>query len=224
MIYQWIASLRVGTWLVISIAIMLLNGAVQAEVGESRGYLDVQYSVLKLDSESFHLDLKPFIRVENRFRNSGLVYQQWNTGVRFRVFSWASVAAYYTPRELFGTSNTFKNTVGADLVFHPTLGQFRLTDRLANEWHITDKYYRFRNLSEVLYQTPVSWLSLFAYDEFRADGDQGRINMNNLGGGLQIDPKTTLTVRLFFDNEGNRRKLDKWQHLLFAGLSCAVHL
>lgn len=211
------------------IALLILagvNSEARAATGEARVYMDVEYAVVKKDSESLRLVLKPFLRIENRFRDSGLVYEQWNAGFKLRILSWLSVAAYYTPRELLypGKPDKFKNTVGADIVFHPSFGSFRFLNREANEWHATDMYYRYRNLSEVMYTTTKTWLSLYAYDEFRFDTDKRRVNMKNIGGGFEFDPKAPLTLRVFYDLEGNRRELAEWEYVHFIGASYAVHL
>jgi hypothetical protein len=197
-----------------------------ADTGEVRTYLDVEYGVWKKDTDTMHYVLLPFVREESRFRSEGLVYQKFFAGFRFKILSWLEFQNYYARKELMypGSPHVGKNMASWDAIFHPTVGPFHLLNREANEWNITDKFYRYRNLSEVMYTTPVAWFSVFAFDEFRVDSDQGRVNKNDAGAGVQFDPTKSLSLRIFYDFEANRRNLPGWRYVNFAGLSCAVHL
>ena len=202
------------------------GSAARADATEGRIYLDVSYAAYARHDGALHLSLKPFMRMESRFRDSGLVYAQWNTGLRLGVLPWLSAAAYYSPRQQMyaGKPNTFKHLAGLDLIFHHSIDGFRLLNRETSEWHATDAFYRYRNFSEVMYTTPAKWLSLFANEEFRVDADEERVNMNNVAGGLQFDPLSSLTFRVFYDFESCRRKAPQWQNVNFVGISTAVHL
>lgn len=197
-------------------------GIAQAASREERTYLDVEYTVLRRGA----LALRPFARAESRFRSTGLVYEQWNAGLRLRVLPWLSVAAYYTPREQLypGKPTAFKHVVGADLVLQPSLGRFRLLNRETEEWFATDGFHRYRNLVEVAYPLPGARLSPYVYDEFRFDSDQRRVNMNDVGVGVQFNATPVLTLRLAYDIEANRRLLPTWQYTHFVGLAVAAHL
>jgi hypothetical protein len=208
----------------LSLALVLTaRGPARADEEEARLYLDIENTVMKSDSG---LVLKPFIREENRFRGSGLVYQQWNAGLRIGILPWLSSQVYYTPRDLMypGTPNQQKQVVGGDIIFLHRIGAFRLLDRVANEWHITDQFYRYRNLLQIAYPVKIKWLTPYIFDEFRGDSDQGRINMNEFGGGFRFEPSPSLTLQLFYDVEGNRRSLPDWQYVRYVGLTVAAHL
>lgn len=196
-------------------------GLAQAASREGRTYLDIEYTVLRKGQ----FRLRPFARAESRFRSSGLVYEQWNAGLRLRILPWLSVAAYYTPREQLypGKPIAFKNVVGADVVLQPSLGLFRLLNRETEEWFATDRFHRYRNLSEIAYALPGAPLSSYVYDEFRVDSDQGQLNMNDVGVGVQFNASAALTVRVAYDIEANRRLLPAWQYNHFIGLAVAAH-
>ena len=198
------------------------RGAAQAPSHEIRTYLDVECLVARKGDVA----LRPFARAESRFRGTGLVYEQWNAGLRLRVKPWLSVATYYTPRELLypGKPNAFKQVAGADVVLQSSVGQVRLLNRETEEWHATDGFHRYRNFSEIGYGSSRTRLAPFVYEEFRADGDQGRINMNDVGLGVQLNATSTLGLRFSFDVEANRRQLPRWQYTHYAGLAVAAHL
>lgn len=208
------------------VAVVLLavaaRGAAQAPSHELRTYLDVEYLVAKRGS----LALRPFARAESRFRGTGLAYEQWNVGLRLRVRPWLSVATYDTPRELLypGKPNAFKHVAGADVVLQTSIGRIRLLNRETEEWHATDGFHRYRNFSEIAYNPSRTRLEPFVYEEFRADGDQGRINMNDVGIGVQLNATSTLGLRFSFDVEANRRLLPGWQYTHYVGLAVAAHL
>lgn len=199
-----------------------IPGVAQAPGREARAYLDVDYLV----ATNGTLALRPFGRVESRFRSTGLAYEQWNAGLRLRIKSWLSAATYYTPRELLypGKPNAFKHVAGADVILQPSIGLFRLLSRQTEEWHATDGFHRYRNLSEISYAPSGAWLTPFAYDEFRVDWDQGRVNMNDIGLGVQLRAIAILTLRLAYDVEANRRLLPGWQYTHYVGLAVAAHL
>jgi len=197
-------------------------GIAQAASREGRTYLDIEYTVLRKGP----LALRPYARAESRFRSTGLVYEQWNAGLRLRVLPWLSVAAYYTPREQLypGKPKAFKNVAGVDVVLQPSLGRFRLLNRETDEWHATDGFHRYRNLLEIAYPLPGARLSPYFYDELRIDSDQGRVNMNDVGVGVQFNATATRTLRLAYDIEANRRLLPTLQYAHFVGLAVAAHL
>lgn len=211
----------------LALALLLLlaapaPGLAQAASREGRTYLDIEFTVLRKGP----LALRPYARAESRFRSTGLAYEQWNAGLRLRILPWLSVAAYYTPREQLypGKPNAFKNVAGADVVLQPSLGRFRLLNRETDEWFATDGFHRYRNLVEIAYPLPGARLSPYVYDEIRIDSDQGRLNMNDVGLGVQFNATATLSLRLAYDIEANRRLLPAWQYTHFVGLAVAAHL
>ena len=113
-----------------------MPGPAQSPSREVRTYLDVEYLVARKGP----LALRPFARVESRFRSTGLVYEQWNAGLRLRIRPWLSAATYYTPRELLypGKASAFKDVAGADVVLQPSIGSFRWLSRATEEWHATE--------------------------------------------------------------------------------------
>lgn len=205
-------------------AVLFASTRADAATAEGRTYIDLEYTVFAKRSDVVSFALKPFVRLETRFRDSGMVYEQWNTGLRIGILPWLSTAAYYTPRLTMypGTPGKFKNVAGADVIFHPQIGPFKLIDRIANEWHATDGFYRFRNLSEFIFKV-ADWAAIYFYEEFRIDADQRKVNMNNAGAGLQFDPLPVLTLRLFYDFEINRRGLPEWQYVHFIGILMYAH-
>ena len=195
-----------------------------ADTVETRSYVDLQYTAVSKDA--FVISVEPFYKMENRFRDTGLVYTQWNAGIRSNILSWLSAAVYYTPRELAypNKTNSFKNAAGADLIFKAAAGPVGFMNREANEYQITDNFYRYRNLTEVKLATFEKWPSIYISDEFRADSDQQRINMNNAEAGFEIPGPAGLVFRLLYDVETNRRLLSDWQYTQYAGISCGVKL
>ena len=206
--------------------VLMTSSPARSAEREFRSYMDFEYTALQKDGPVWHLALKQFLRVENRFRTGELVYQQWNMGLKIRLLSWISVQEYYTPREQMyaGKTRVNKDVVGSDLLFNPSYGPLRLLNRQANEWHLTDRFYRYRNLTELACKMPAKWLLLDVSEEFRFDSDQRRINQNDVGGGLQIDLSKSLTLRVFYDLEASRRLLPTWQYVHFLGLSVGAHL
>jgi hypothetical protein len=201
-------------------------GTAHADEKETRFYSDIEDLVEQKMMDPFHITFKSFLREESRFRDNRLVYQQWNAGFRVGILSWLSAQVYYTLRDQMypNSPHQHKDVAGGDILFLPKLGSMRLINRESNEWHITDQFYRYRNLTQIMYITHITWLSPYVYDEFRADRDQKRLNMNDLGVGLQIAPSTLMTMQIFYDWEGNRRKLPSWQYVRYVGLSFAAHL
>ena len=209
-------------WLIITMP----SGPVRADESEFRNYINVDYTLLKADHNSWHLSLKPYYIIENRFRGGQLVYEQWTMGLKMSPLPWLSVQSYYTPREQMyaGKPRVNKDVAGSDLLINPSFGRFQLLSRQANEWRITERYYRYRNLIGITYKTPVKWLSLDADEEIRIDSDQPRINQNDLGGGLQFGLKKSMFIKLFYDLEAKRRHLPEWQYVRYLGLAIGAHL
>jgi len=222
---RWISISFDGASVLIALAIILIPVIARAE-SEGRTYLDLDGKVYECHVQPLELELRPFVRTESRFREKGLVYQQWFGGVRLKLLPWLSLQSFYSRQDLTypDKPKAGQNLVVGDVVFHPRFGPFRLLNREENEWHITERFYRYRNMTEVLYTLPFQWLGLYAFDEFRIDSDQSRVNLNDVGGGFQFDPTRQLAIRLFYDRESNRRLKPQWEQTDFLGLSFAGHL
>ena len=214
------------TMLITWLFVLSSGSPVRASEKEFRSYIDIEYTTFRSDGNIWQLALKPYLRVEDRFRAGNLVYQQWNIGLKLRLLSWMSVQEYYTPREQMysGKPRVNKDVAGSDILLGWSFGPLRMSNRQANEWHLTDRFYRYRNLTDVTYKTPVKWVSLDVFDEIRFDSDQLRTNQNDLGGGLQIDLAKSLTLRVFYDLEASRRQLPNWQYVEYLGLLVGTHL
>ena len=212
--------------LVVLLSVPTLGSKILAAEKEFRNYLSIDYTTVRGDAGSLRLALSPYLTVENRFRDGNLVYQQWNLGSRLNLLSWLGFQAYYTPRELMypGKSRANKDVAGFDVLLNPSYGPFRLLDRMANEWHMTDRFYRYRNFTDIIYKSPVRWIALDAFEEFRADSDQQRINQNDLGAGLQLLLNKSLSLRAFYDLEASRRQLPEWHYVSYIGVSIGAHL
>ncbi len=151
------------------------------------------------------------------------MYEKLSAGARSRVLEWLSLAAYYARDEnVYGDKARRRgDLLVGDLVLQEALGPVRLLNREGNEWHVTDRYFEYRNLTEFLWRTPAQRVALFAYDEFRIDSDDVRVTFNDLGGGVEVS-SDTLVLRVFYDQEASRRLAPEWQRVRSLAVSFAV--
>ncbi|MHB9030957.1 MAG: porin family protein [Candidatus Latescibacterota bacterium] len=201
---------------------MASYGTARADERQIRIYTGIDDTVMERGAFA----LQPFVREYSRFVKGKYVYQQWNIGVRMGHASWLSTQVYYSPRDRMypGSPRTHKHLTGFDILFTPAFGKFELLDREANEWHITDRYYRFRNLMQIMYVPRDRRLSPYVYNEFRADSDQKRINVYGTGFGFRIDPASFVTLRLYYHREGDRRNRPDWKYSRYLAFSLTMHL
>jgi hypothetical protein len=204
----------------------LASGATAcADEEQIRLYAGMDGTIWEKKTGDMHFTLQPFVREYSRFVKGKHVYQQWNIGVRMKHLSWLSTQAYYSPRDRMypGAPRTRKHIAGYDFLFSPKIGNFELLDRTANEWHITDRYYRFRNLAQVRYVPRRNWPSPYIYGEFRADSDQKRINVHGAGFGFQIEPASWATLRVYSMREGDRRNRADWRYSRYLAFYIMLH-
>jgi hypothetical protein len=206
--------------------LLVSRGSAHADERQIRIYTGIDDTLLDKNPKTRHFALQPFVREYSRFVKGEYVYQQWNIGVRMKHESWLSTQIYYTPRDRMypGTPRTHKHVAGYDFLVSPKFGNFELLDREANEWHITDRFYRLRNLMQIMFLPRIKWPSPYVFDEFRADSDQKRINVNGTGFGLQMDPSSLMTLRIFYNREGDRRNRPDWRYSRYLALSLVMHL
>lgn len=214
-----IAALGIGMW------VFQCAGA-HAEERQIRLYAGADDTILESWTKPMRFTIQPYFLEYSRFVKGRHVYQEWHMGVRMRHTPWLSTQTEYSPRDRMypGSPRTRKDVAGFAVLFHPRLGKVRVLNREAGEWHVTDHFYRYRNLTQVVFPTPVKWLSPYVFNEFRVDSDQKRLNVNGTGAGIQIDPAPLATFRIFFNREGNRRNLPDWKYIRYLGFSCALHL
>ncbi len=196
----------------------------QAQPAEARTYFDLGWRVLHERSGALDAGLSPFLE-ELRFQAQGLAYRKLSAGTRLRVLSWLSVQAYYarTTSTPAGKPASSADLLVGNVILSWKLGPLTLKNREGNEWHVTQAFYRYRNLVEGSLATPLPWLSVFLHEEIRIDADQGRVNMNNVGGGVKLGPWHPIVLRVFLEAESNRRSKPTWQTTPYVGLSLAAH-
>lgn len=181
-------------------------------------YLRGDYTVYRPE-RSPELSLGPFLRLEERFRARGVVYDKLSAGAKVQILSWLTTQLYYAHQVILDSGSVQKHMVVGDIFVARLFGDFRLLDRNRNEWHATDRYYRYRNYLEVRWQTPVAWLAPWAAEELRVDSDQARINRNDLRVGVSLVPTDAVTLRTFFGFQSNRRNLSEWENTWYIGLA-----
>ncbi|MCD6498886.1 MAG: hypothetical protein J7M25_11385 [Deltaproteobacteria bacterium] len=230
---RWKAGNRHHHILPLTLVTMLLAGAVPSVArassrntkAEARLYMYADYKISFVKRKMLDVALVPFVKTEDRFRKEGLVFHKTFAGTKLDILKWLALRFYYAHRELLypGKPVKSKHMAVGDIIFYPTFGPVTIKNRECNEWHITDGFYRYRNLTEVFYH-PLRWFGIFASDEFRVDSDQSRVNMNDLVGGFQFKPHKHLALRLFYRLENKRRNLPSWQFTHSVGLLFAAHL
>jgi hypothetical protein len=198
---------------------LLLAVTTPARAQEGRLYLRGDYTAYRLNRHPVDLSLGPFLKLEERFRGRGLVYDKLSAGMKVQILSWLTTQLYYAHQDLLDASHVQKYMVVGDIIAARRFGDFRLLDRNGNEWHATDGYYRYRNYLEVLGRAPISWLTLWAAEELRIDSDQARINQNDVRTGIQAVPGGAVAMRLFYDLESLRRNLPTWGNTWYIGLA-----
>jgi hypothetical protein len=212
--------------LVSVVLLIMTEGTAHSDDKEIRLYSEIEETASQKNGDNLSFTLKPFLREESRFREGRFVYQQWNAGLRFQNKPWFSSQIYYTPRDQMyeGTPYKHKDVMGGDILFFLKIRSLRILNREANEWHMTDNFYRYRNFTNIIYITKIKWLAPYVYDEFRVDNDQKRMNVNDLGVGIQITPSSLLTMQIFYDHESNHRNISDWEYVRYFGLSFIAHL
>ncbi len=180
------------------------------------------YSQILLKTSGTTSDTKPtfslFLRQENRFRKSGLVLNKVFIGGVYGFSKIFSFRGYYAFKDLLYKGHFTKNMLVGDIIAKYRWGRYSFLDKNGNEWHITDKFYRYRNYFQISCLTPLNRLKLWTADEIRFDSDQKRINMNDVRLGLCFTIRKNLTFSPFFDLESKRRNKQQWEDTPFLGL------
>ncbi len=202
---------------------IMLSTATQGNA-EVRSYLQVSTSLLAKQDHKSDFKLSIFVREENRYRESGLVLNKLFIGVRPTMFPWLSSQFYYANKNLNYTRHQNKHMVVGDIILSTRLGPFTVKDRNGNEWHITDRFYRYRNYFEMAWKTPIRQLTVWTAEEWRYDSDQSRVNVKDVRLGIDLHLQKDLNTRVFFDLESNRRNANNWQQTPFLGLEISSAL
>ena len=192
--------------------------SVRAEV---RTYSQVNTHLFNISRTS---SISIFLKQESRFRESGLVLNKVSVGLKPKILPWLSSQLYYANKDMDYTHHLNKHMLVGDITMSTRFGAFVIKDRSGNEWHITDRFYRYRNYFEVAWRSPVRQLILYSSEEWRYDSDQTRINMNDVRLGMTIDLQKGCNARLFFDFESNRRNTDSWLEKPFLGMELTAAL
>ena len=163
-----------------------------------------------------------FAKQESRFRREGLVLTKSFLGTQVTSAPWLASRLYYANKDQAGDPHRNRHLLSAEILLRAHLGRIALLDRSGNEWHISDRFYRYRNYLELA--GPFLWgrLSPWASEEWRFDSDQGRINLNDNRIGLTARIKPAVKLRVFGDLEQKRRGKPGWQRTIFLGLALGV--
>lgn len=111
-----------------------------------------------------------------------------------------------------------KHMLVGNIILSTRFEPFAIKNRSGNEWHITDRFYRYRNYSEFDWRTSAKILTLWTAEEWRFDSDQSRVNMNDIRLGVALSLRKRLNSRIFFDLESNRRNSNVWHDKPFLGM------
>jgi len=65
---------------------------------------------------------------------------------------------------------------------------------------------------------------LCGFDEYRIDSHQGRADVNDIGGGPQVNVLAAPNLHLFYDDEASRHGLPGWQYTRYLRLPPAAHV
>lgn len=206
---------------VLAVLLLLTISSVQAEV---RTYLQVSTALLPKQDHKRDFKLNIFLREESRYRESGLVLNKLFIGVRPTFRPWLLSQFYYANKDMDYTQHQNKHMLVGDIILSSWLGLFTLKDRSGNEWHITDRFYRYRNYFEVAWRTPIRQLTVWTAEEWRYDSDQSRVNVNDIRLGIGLHLRKELNTRIFIDLESNRRSVSNWQQKPFLGLEISSAL
>lgn len=219
--------------LALAIGLGLLSGPRLAQAAhdqkEVRLYVDLDGVVYHHFSGPLFLRIRPFGRSEQRFRSDGLAYLKSFAGLRLDVLKWLGFQIYYAHKDMRYTGKPRKQAHMAvlDGLFKLKLGALRLADRNGFEYHVTDKFFRYRQMLQALVMLPwkgVRWLGFFANGELRVDSDQARVNMLDLRAGLQFRVGHHFFVKPFYYLEAKRRHADHWAKTHILGVFLAARI
>jgi len=174
---------------------------------EFRSNLSMKYMPITTASTAYGI----YIKDEERFQNEKLVYAKQVYGISVKTGDVFSFMPFVAHKHLHYSRQETKKLAGMDINLGAHSSNFFIKDRIRSEYHVTDKFYRFRNATEIGYSMLTEHLSFFGRYEFRFDRDQQRINMNDIAGGIIIKPVKSLSVRLYYNRELKRRNTDSWK-------------
>ncbi len=196
---------------------------------EVRLYLDLDGVVFHKESGPVSVRVRPWGRSEQRFRTEGLVYLKSFAGLRLDVLRWLGLQLYYAHKDLryTGKSRSQAHMTVLDTIFRVRLGPLRLLDRNGFEYHVTDRFFRYRQYLEAQVMLPykwVRWLGFFAGGELRVDSDEARVNMLDLRAGLVLRASRRFFFKPYYYLEAKRRHATQWQRTHILGLFLAARL
>ncbi len=203
-----------------------VSSRAEADIYETRTYVDVDVTAYRHKSGLINLRLRPMARAELRFRDEGLVYLKSFLGMRVNVLQWFMLQTYYAHKDLLYTGKKRKQAHLAviDAIFNVKLGPVGLLDRNTFEWHITDTFFRYRNYFETNVVLGFPWLRGFAGGELRVDSDQGRVNMLDLRVGFKIHIVKHFAIKPFYYLEAKRRNATVWSRTHILGIFLAIRV
>lgn len=202
------------------LGLMLYPKFLRSENYEFRNYISFDYKLFDINSG---FKIKPFVKLENRFRDLGSVLAKFSTGLKMGFTNWFNINIYYSNKGLYYSEYLQKNLLNVDLVFLIHLGNIGFKSRHGNEWHINDRYYRYRNYSEIYVKTDNKF-GVFVSEEFRADSDEKRVNQNDLRFGSSVKINKSLKFTVFLGWESKRRHSQIWHDVYYLGFSTETHL
>ena len=210
------------------VAFTILPTAASAEPLEARTYLDIGTRWSLAPDHAPDLQLGPFVREESRFREDGLTYVKTFAGARMRFLPWLRAAAYYAHKDFPASDRPQAHMAVLDVFGEFHLGSLAGFDKNGFEAHITDEFFRYRNASELRWESPLGWLAPFARGELRVDSDAQRVNLLDAWAGLLLrrpnrEP-SPLSLRLFYGYEANRRGQPDWTGVHILGLEVAARI
>jgi len=208
----------------VMVAILLAFSLVSSGQAEVRSYLQLDTRLLPASKLKQALKLDVFVKEESRYRREGLVLNKLSLGFRPTFNPWLKAQVYYAHKDMDYTRRLTKHMLVGDVILSARSGTFSLKDRSGNEWHITDRFYRYRNYLELALKTPIHRFTVWTAEEWRFDSDQSRVNMNDVRLGLSMHLPGNLNSKIFYDFESNRRHCEHWQDNSFMGLALTASL
>jgi len=185
-----------------------------------RNYLTFNYNFIESRGG---LTLKPFVKIEERFRDSGVVLNKFNAGLKIGFFKWLNSDLFYSLKELFYNGSVRKDLLTAGLTFSFHLSRWNFKSRHRNEWHLSNEFVRYRNYSETDFKINRQF-GVYASEEFRIDSDEKRINQNDIRTGIDIKIDKKTKFRIFMAMETKRRHSPVWQRTYYLGFSVETSL
>ncbi|RME26718.1 MAG: hypothetical protein D6800_06045, partial [Candidatus Zixiibacteriota bacterium] len=151
--------LHIGTT---AVAVLLfILGALPA-AAEVRTYLQAQTG---LTAHTSKVRVDGFFKEETRFREQGIVLHKTYLGLQPHVTGWLTVRVYYANKDLNYTRHLNKHLLAVDFIVRRRWDKLTLTNRFGNEWHVSDKFYRYRNYTEGAYALPIPRQSVWVSEE-----------------------------------------------------------